>query len=141
MTGMQLGITAETEVLKNAVASGCLLGAVYGIPAVVRRLCGSRLLWFVCDLLYSAVFGAVYVLFTLSQTGYYRGFVLAGMLAGMLLWHISAGRLLVFAGCAAVNRLVKPLMVGIYKICRKISVKTVKGHTNFRMEKKMSQST
>ena len=141
MTPMQLGTSAEIEALRNAAAVGCLLGLAYGVNAVIRRLCMSRAVWFLCDIAYSLFFGAVFFLFTLSQTDHYRGFVLAGMLAGTILWHFSAGRLLVPAACFAVNKLLKPVAVGIYKLCRKYTAKIVKSHTNSQMLKKMSEST
>ena len=141
MTPMQLGTSAETEILKNAFITGVFMGAAYGVFAAARRLIPCRAAGFLCDLVYSLLFGGVYFLFTLSQTGYYRGFVLLSMLAGAVLWHASAGRLLVGISCAAAERVTHTIVVGINKICRFLKVRFVKVHTNFRSDKKMPEST
>ncbi|SDA15359.1 Spore cortex protein YabQ (Spore_YabQ) [Ruminococcus sp. YE71] len=141
MTPMQLGTAAELEVLKNAVVTGVFLGAVYGVFAAVRRLLPNRAVGFVCDLLYSLAFGAVFFLFTLSQTDNYRWFVLLGMLVGAALWHASLGRLLVSAFCAAAKTVASPVIVAIDKSCRFMKGIFVKVHTNLQTRKKLPEST
>ena len=141
MTPMQLGTAAELEILRDAAAVGCLLGAVYGVPAVIRRLCGKTAVWFFCDFVYSLFYGAVFFIFTLSQTDYYRFFVIAAMLFGTVLWHFSVGKLLTRPVCIFFIKFVKPLFVKINNLLRKIFLKTVNSHTNSDSPKKMLKTT
>ena len=96
-TPMHLGTSSELELLKNAIIAGVLLGVVYDFFRVIRHTSRSRAVGFVCDLFYSLIFGAAFFVFSLSQTGYYRGFLFVGMLAGTVMWSATAGKALSLA--------------------------------------------
>lgn len=92
VTPMQLGTETELGLLANAVAVGVVMGVVYDLFRVIRHTLSFRAVTVVCDLAYALSFGAVFFVFSLSMTGYYRGFLLAGMTAGAAMWCYTAGR-------------------------------------------------
>ena len=94
MTPMQLGTAAEIEILRDSLIAGVMLGAVYDIFRVIRRIVRLPAVGFVCDFFYALIFGAAFFVFSLDETNYYRGFILFGMLAGAVMWIVTVGRAL-----------------------------------------------
>lgn len=145
ITPMQLGTEAELELLKNAVILGVMMGVVYDLFRVIRHTLPAAAVRFACDLLYSLSFGAVFFVFSLSQTGYYRGFLLAGMLAGTVMWSATVGKALSFAAeklIAAVTYLPARLIVGsVHKICTSTAAFFVRIRPKSEMQKKMPKIT
>lgn len=92
MTPMQLGAAAELEILRDSLIAGVLMGIAYDPFRVIRQTVKLSAVGFVCDFLYALLFGAAFFVFSLDETGYYRGFVLFGMLAGAAMWSFTAGR-------------------------------------------------
>ncbi|MCD8095122.1 MAG: spore cortex biosynthesis protein YabQ [Ruminococcus sp.] len=119
MTGMQLGVDAEIEVLKNSLLIGVFLGVLYDLFKIVRRTLDLKAATFLCDLLYALMFGSVYFVFTLAQTDYVRGFVLAAMLLSAAAWSFTAGRLYVFLTVKLLNFAAKVITMPIFALFHK----------------------
>lgn len=88
-------LPAQLTALLWAVCLGVLLGAVYGLFGLLRHSTQSRVLEFFLDLLFS-MFGCavVFMLITAVAQMQLRGFLLAGLFAGWLMWEQTVGRLL-----------------------------------------------
>lgn len=145
MTPMQLGIEAERDVFAAAVITGLLMGALYSVFSVVRHTLAVRAFTFVADLTYSLLYGIAFCVASLTLTGYYRLFVLFGMLTGTVCWCLTAGRLAVWLLCGLIDTAVKYLLIPVidkvYKLVTVIGSKFVKSHTNFKNRKKISEIT
>lgn len=119
MTGMQIGTADEIEILRSAVTVGVFLGVIYDFFVIIRRQFTARAVEIVCDVFYSLIFGAVFFVFSLVMTDYYRMFILFGMLAGAIMWCVTFGRLMtgiVTAVFTAVSRyIVEPVFVTSHK--------------------------
>lgn len=140
MIPMQLGTETELAVLMDAIVIGTVMGAVYDIFRVVRRLFGCRAVEIVCDLIYTLLFSFVFFVASLAMTDYLRGFILGGMLVGAVLWCESVGRAAVYVvtkilRCA--GRAVKAVLISpIVKICRYIANKFVQIAVNLKKSEK-----
>jgi hypothetical protein len=136
MTPMQLGTAAETEIFGLAVTAGAFLGLIYGLFAVIRSTLKLKAVCFICDFLYAVMFGAVFFVFSLAQTGYVRGFILVSMLAGAVMWHFAIGRFGVRLISAVLNavlrKTVMPIMGLIHKTSSVIHTRFVKNYTNLK---------
>ena len=143
-TPMHLGTFAELELLKNAVIAGVLLGVVYDFFRVIRHTSRSRAAGFVCDLLYSLLFGAAFFVFSLSQTGYYRGFLLVGMIAGAAMWSATVGKALSVAAERIIDlilgHLLFPVMSSLGKSIQKSADKIVHIQPKFKIRKKIEKT-
>ncbi|MGN0633850.1 MAG: spore cortex biosynthesis protein YabQ [Oscillospiraceae bacterium] len=145
MTPMQLGVQAETEILRLAVTAGVFMGIIYDALKIVRRMFDKAAVDFLLDFLYAIMFGAVFFVFSLAQTDYVRGFVLFGMLFGAAAWSLTVGRLIVFliTGIFKIfDRLIFSRAVGsINKTAAKISGRFVKNSPNLENPKKITEIT
>ncbi|MBR1723921.1 MAG: spore cortex biosynthesis protein YabQ [Ruminococcus sp.] len=145
MVPMQLGVTAEIDVLKNAVIAGVAMGVIYDLFRIIRRTLGREAVTFVCDLLFTLMFSAAFFTVSLALTDYLRGFVLIGMLAGAAMWCLTVGRAVTWLVTAVLQfisgKIVVPVIVCVYKICKHIYTKIVGNTINLRNVKKISQST
>lgn len=142
---MQLGTETELQVFVSSLYWGILLGVVYDLFRILRRLAASRAVTLICDLLYTILFAFGYFVISLMLTDYLRGFVLLGMLLGALMWCMTAGRAAVFVVTAAVSwiwkRMVKKVLGKVYKNISKSMRLTVINAINFKKSKKLPQST
>lgn len=120
MTPMQLGTETEIQIFTVAVTAGVFLGIIYGLFKLVRRAIPVKAVCFICDLVYALMFGAVFFVFSLAQTNYIRGFLLAGMLAGAAMWHFTFGRLFIFIISAVGRFLSDKIIAPIFKLMHKI---------------------
>jgi hypothetical protein len=135
VTAMQLGTEAEREIFIFAIEAGVVLGVIYDLLAIVRRTVSLRAVTFVCDLVYSLMFGSVFFVFSLEQTGYLRFFVFCAMVIGTVIWHFTLGRAAVWAVCRLLglfcDKILLPTIGGIHKIVMFIVGLFVKNNTNF----------
>ena len=145
MVPMQLGVYAEIDVLKNAIIAGVAMGVIYDLFRIIRRTLDREAVTFVCDLLFAMMFSAAFFTVSLALTDYLRGFVLIGMLAGTAMWCFTVGRAATWLVNAVLQfisgKLVVPVIVCVYKICKQVCAKIVGNTINLRNAKKISQST
>lgn len=149
---MQLGAAAEIEILRTAAAVGIFLGIIYDVFKALRLTVKRYAAVIFCDIAFTLIFGAVYFVFSLSQTDDLRGFVLTGMLAGTAMWCMTLGRLealalsktahlCVSAVTSAVHIALKPLVAFINKIKADMRKIFVNSKPKSEKAKKMPKST
>ena len=120
VTPMQLGTSAEQGLLTDAVIVGVMLGVVYDLFRIIRHTFAFRAVTLICDFAYALCFGIVFFVFSLSVTGYYRGFLLVGMAVGAAMWSSTVGRGLSRLAEIIISTIVKMLTAPVKSIFRRL---------------------
>ena len=144
MREMSFTLEAETQIYLLSILLGVGISIVYDFFRAVRALFRHKS-WLVAaeDIVFSALAGFAVFTFATELTGKLRMFTLFGMAAGFVLWHFSAGNLIIFVFRKAVGwlkrRFIKPLGSIIHKIGQKMRPRFVKNHVYLNKNKKISQ--
>lgn len=98
-TEMIYGVASEARIFLGAAAVGAVTGLLYELLRVFRRAVShNNAAVFAEDFLYALICGAVYFVYvTAAAWGSLRGFVLVGMMLGMLIERLVIGNLAVGA--------------------------------------------
>ena len=144
MREMSFSLEAETQIYLLSILLGVGISIVYDLFRAVRLLFRHRA-WLVAveDVVFSVLAGFAVFTFATALTGKLRVYTLFGMGCGFVVWHFSAGNLMIFVfgkvvGCLK-QRFFKPLVVFIHKIGQKIVPAFVKNHVYLNKNKKISQ--
>ena len=109
-------IVGQCQLFLNGVFLGACMIFVYDLLRIWRRVIRHGTVWIgIEDMFFwcgcaAAVFGMLYR----HNDGLIRGFVIAALLSGMLLYHFTFSRYVVKAGAKALGALVK----GLAAVCR-----------------------
>ncbi len=139
---MDIFIGKQLEVIVYSLILGLIFGGLYDIIRIIHILCGIAsyssenagmkhgklpfLVFFLCDAVYMLTITAIYSVFLYWQmNGIFRLFVLLSVVVGFILYHNTAGRVVMFFSEAIVRFLrlaalwviIKPVqfLIGIFK--------------------------